>query len=57
MYTPLEMDNITRQETANKQVEILFKFNVVLFSGDVAFLTHFSGNFEQFEVEVYQRQE
>ena len=30
-----EMDNITRQATTKKQVEILFKFNVVLSPGDV----------------------
>ena len=32
------MDNITRQATTNKQVEILFKLIVALFSGDIAFL-------------------
>ena len=31
------MDNATRQTTTNKQVEILFKFTVFLFSADVAF--------------------
>ena len=35
----------TRQATRNKQVEILFKFTVVLLSGDVV-----SSTFEQCEV-------
>ena len=38
VYTLAGMDNTTRQATTNEQVEILFKFIVVLFSGDVAFL-------------------
>ena len=38
MYSPVIMHNTTRVPTTNKQVEILFKFIVVLFSGDVAFL-------------------
>ena len=37
VYTLVGMDNTTRQATTNKQVEILFKSIVVLFSGDVAF--------------------
>ena len=37
-YTPAEMDNTTRQATTSKQLEILFKHIVVLFSGDVTFL-------------------
>ena len=36
------MDNTARQVTTNKQLEILFKFTVVLFSGDVAFLRRIS---------------
>ena len=35
MYTTAGIDNSTRQATTNKQVEILFKSIVVLFSGDV----------------------
>ena len=38
MYTLNGMDNIRRQAATNKQVEILFKFSVVPFSDDVAFL-------------------
>ena len=38
MYTLDGIDNTTRQATTNKQVEILFKFIVVLFSADVSFL-------------------
>ena len=38
MYTLAEMDNTTRQATTNTQLEILFKFILVLFSGDAAFL-------------------
>ena len=37
VYTLIGMDNTTRQATTNEQVEIVFKFIVVLFSGDVAF--------------------
>ena len=38
MYSPVIMHNTRRAPTTNKQVEILFKFIVVLFSGDAAFL-------------------
>ena len=38
MYTLNGMDNTRRQAATNKQVEILFKFSVVPFSDDVAFL-------------------
>ena len=38
MYTLDGMDNITRQATTNKQLEILFKFTLVPFSGGFAFL-------------------
>ena len=37
MYTLNGMDNTTRETTTNKQVEILFKFIVVLFSEDIVF--------------------
>ena len=51
MDTLVEIDNTTKQATTSKQVEMLFKFIVVLFSSDVA------GNYEQFKVEVHQRAE
>ena len=34
-YAMAEMESITRQATTNKQVEILFKFSVVLSPGDI----------------------
>ena len=39
IYTLVEIDNITRQATASKHVEILFRFMVLLFSGDFFRLT------------------
>ena len=38
MYTMVGIDNTTRQATTSKQVEILFKFIVVLVSDNVAIL-------------------
>ena len=38
MATPVGMDNTTREATINKQVEILFRLIIVIFSGEVAFL-------------------
>ena len=38
MYTMVGIDNTTRQATTSKQVEILFKFTVVLVSDNVAIL-------------------
>ena len=39
MYTLVEIHNITRQATTSKHVEILFRFTVLLFSGDFFQLT------------------
>ena len=38
IYIQFGINNTTRQATTNKQVEILFKFILVLFSGDVDIL-------------------
>ena len=39
MYILVEIDNITRQATTSKHVEILFRFTVLLFLGNFCRLT------------------